>query len=83
MKMKVYKIKLQFELVNGFCMEMGMFESEINVSQGKCIVDAKSVMGVFSMDVSSIMTVEFYPCNTHEDTKFEDIIRKYTVSCVC
>lgn len=50
-------------------------EGDITVSRGRYSVDAKSVLGVFSLDMSQDVTVE-YP---EVATKFETFITQFQV----
>ena len=43
--------------VNAFANTIAHFKSEIDLSSGRYIVNAKSIMGIFSLDLSKGMTV--------------------------
>lgn len=50
-------------------------ERDVTVSRGRYSVDAKSVLGVFSLDMSQDVTVE-YPAEAKE---FEEFIKQFQV----
>lgn len=52
--MKTAKIMLStINDVKNFVNEVSKFDSEIDLQSGKYIVDAKSIMGIFSLDLAS------------------------------
>ena len=51
--MKTVKIRLSsIEAVRNFVEIVRKFEGDIDLSSGRYIVDAKSIMGIFSLDLS-------------------------------
>lgn len=46
---------------------------DIDISYNRFIIDAKSLVGVLSMDLSQVLKVEY----RGYDSNFEEIIRKY------
>ena len=59
--------------VNLFVSNARMVEGDILVSRGKFCVDGKSVLGMFSLDVTDGCTVE-YP---EDATEFEAFIQQF------
>ncbi len=52
--MKVINIKLStIEQVRKFVNTVSAFEGEIDLKSGRYVVDAKSIMGIFSLDLLS------------------------------
>ena len=47
---------------------------EITVTQGKYCVDGKSIMGMFSLNLTSPVTVEY---DSDDNECFESVLRKY------
>ena len=41
-----------FIKIKNFSSEVGKFESDIDLVKGRYIIDAKSIMGIFSLDLS-------------------------------
>lgn len=59
--MREVKIVLKgIEDVRNFVKEVIMLEYEVDLIQGRYVVDAKSVMGIFSLDLLSPITVQIH-----------------------
>lgn len=72
-----YKIKLSdSEHVKDFVESAGKCDFDINVFYNRVIIDAKSILGVFSLDLSKVLTVQ---C-TGQNPEFEKTIQKYSVA---
>ena len=54
--------------VNAFANMIAHFKSEIDLSSGRYIVNAKSIMGIFSLDLTRPLTL-----TVHEDDELEEI----------
>ena len=51
--MKTVKVRLSsIEAVRDFVEAVRKYDSEIDLSSGRYVVDAKSIMGIFSLDLS-------------------------------
>lgn len=59
--------------LNQFIQHARTVDGDVLVSRGKFVVDGKSIMGVFSIDVSQGCTVE-YP---EDATDFEEFISQF------
>lgn len=69
--MKSIKISLeQAQRVKEFVAITQNCECEILLKSGKYVVDAKSILGIFSLDLSQPLTVEIYGDNC------EDVVEK-------
>ena len=69
--MKSVKISLQMaQKVKDFVKVVQDCPYEIDLKSGKYVVDAKSILGIFSLDLSKPLTVEIYSDNC------EDILEK-------
>ena len=56
--MKTVKIRLSsIEAVRNFVEIVRKFEGDIDLSSGRYIVDAKSIMGIFSLDLMNPITL--------------------------
>ncbi len=65
--MKSFKIRLQsIEEVKKFVSIMAQFNGYFDLISGKYIVDAKSVMGIFSMDLSRTLELRILETNEQE-----------------
>lgn len=57
----VKKIMLdEFALVKDFINDTQSEETEVTVRCGKYVVDGKSILGIFSLDLSKPLVVEYY-----------------------
>lgn len=64
------------ELKN-FINEMIEFDSDINIHKGSYCVDAKSLLGVLSLDSSNGVDIEIVSKNDDEVKRFYKVISKY------
>ena len=59
--MKTVKIRLSsIEAVRDFVEIVRKYDSEVDLSSGRYVVDAKSIMGIFSLDLLSPITLTGY-----------------------
>lgn len=75
--MKTVKIRLSsIEAVRNFVEIVRKFEGDIDLSSGRYIVDAKSIMGIFSLDLMNPITL-----TAHNDDwdKLIDSLKDYIV----
>lgn len=49
---------------------------DIDISYNRIIIDAKSIMGVLSMDLTQVLTVKY----GGRDPQFENILNKYAAA---
>ena len=76
--MKTIKID-QFSNINAFVNDMSTFESDIDVFHGRYVVDAKSPLGVLSLNLSNPISVVIHSENPEEIKRFDEVISKYEV----
>ena len=75
--MKEMKIVLgNIQDVRDFVNLVVMVEYEVDLAQGRYLIDAKSIMGIFSLDLLSPITVIAHTDNAEE---FFDKIQKFSV----
>lgn len=75
--MQVTKIVLKdIQSVRDFVQKVIVLEYEVDLVQGRYIVDAKSIMGIFALDILSPVEVRAYTDNA--DAFFENI-KQYIV----
>lgn len=71
------KIKLkEIEDVKEFVKTAGKCDFDIDVSYNRIIIDAKSILGVLSLDLTRILTVKY----GGDDMSFENVLSKYSAS---
>lgn len=76
-KTKNIKISLKtIDDVKDFVNIVTKYNFDIELSSGRYVVDAKSIMGIFSLELDKNITLT---AHTNEETDFFDKIKKYTV----
>ena len=74
--MKSIKIRLQsIEAVKDFVNNMGQFKGYFDLAAGRYVVDAKSVMGIFSMDLTKELELRIMETNEQEKEILEAVKR--------
>lgn len=70
--MKTVKISLQsIEKIKAFVRDVSAFDCDFDLISGRYIIDAKSIMGIFSLDLSNPIDLVI-----HEDENVESILNK-------
>ena len=59
--------------VKDFVSEMRQIEGDVFISTGKYIIDAKSIMGIFSLDLSKPLQLEFADWKE----EYKSVVEKY------
>ena len=68
--MKTVKISLNsIDKVKSFVNEVSRFDTEFDLVSGRYVIDAKSIMGIFSLDLSKPIDL-----NIHAEGDAEDIL---------
>ena len=73
--MKDYNIRLTQNDVPAFVKAATACDFEVEVFYGRYIVDAKSLLGVFSLDLRQVLTVRLHG----SDRDFEAMLRGFAV----
>lgn len=74
--MKETRIKLNVNDVIDFVRAATECDFDIDLNYNRIFIDAKSILGVMSMDLNNILTVKCYG----EDVRFENFLQKYAVA---
>ncbi len=75
--MQERKIKLnELQDVKEFVSAAGKCDFDIDIFYNRVTIDAKSILGVLSMDLTHDLTVQYFG----EDTSFESVLSKYAVA---
>lgn len=70
--MKTVKVRLaSIEAVRNFVEIVRKFEGDIDLSSGRYVVDAKSIMGIFSLDLMNPITLTAH--GDESDKMLEDL----------
>lgn len=63
--------------VRKFIDEVANFESDIDLMRGRYIIDAKSILGIFTIDLSQPIDVEIHSNNEEEIKRFNEIMEEF------
>lgn len=63
--------------IKKFQNEVLKFESDIDIVRGRYIVDAKSTLGIFAIDLSTSIDVVLHTDDELEQNKFRAIMRQF------
>ena len=69
--MKTVQISLNsIEKVKSFVNDITKFDNDFDLVSGRYVIDAKSIMGIFSLDLSKPIDL-----NVHADDNIEEILK--------
>ena len=71
------KIKLKYEDLKEFIKITTSFESNIDMIQDRYVIDARSIMGIMSLDFTQPTMVVIHSSNEDEIVKFLDAMKKF------
>ena len=72
--MKTVTISLNsIDKVKSFVNDISKFDSDFDLVSGRYVIDAKSIMGIFSLDLSKNIEL-----NIHNEDKVEEILEVLT-----
>lgn len=76
-----YNIHVNIDTVKHLCAELYFFNMDVDAIQGKYIVDAKSIMGFFSLDLSRSITIRVHKDDMEKDQthNIEELLKPYIV----
>ena len=70
--MKTVKISLHsIDKVKAFVNEVTKYDAEFDLVSGRYVIDAKSIMGIFSLDLSKPIDL-----NIHSENNIDEILAK-------
>ncbi|MBR1633977.1 MAG: HPr family phosphocarrier protein [Lachnospiraceae bacterium] len=73
--MKTVKISLNsIDKVKSFVNTLSQFDSDFDLISGRYVIDAKSIMGIFSLDLSQPIDLTIH---ADDDTKILDALKSY------
>lgn len=74
--MRETKIRLNVDDVSDFVRAAAECDFDVDVKYNRILVDAKSILGVMSMDLNNVLTVKCYG----ENPRFESFLQRYAVA---
>ena len=66
-----------FSKIKKFSSDVVKFESDIDLVKGRYIIDAKSTIGIFTLDLSSPVDVIIHSDNEDEIKRFNEIMEAF------
>lgn len=73
------KIKLKYEDLKEFIKTTESFESDIDIIKGRYVVDARSIMGIMSLDFTQPTMVVIHSVNEDEIVRFYDEMKRFAI----
>ena len=73
------KIKLKYEDLKEFIQITTSFESNIDMIKDRYVVDAKSLLGVLSLDFTQPTMVVIHSVNEDEIVRFYDTMKRFAI----
>lgn len=71
------KINLTYDDLKEFIRITSSFESDIDIVKGRYVIDAKSIMGILSLDFSKGVDIVIHSVNEDEIIRFLDAMKKF------
>ncbi len=76
--MKTVKISLNsIDKVKSFVNDIAKFDAEFDLVSGRYVIDAKSIMGIFSLDISQPIDLNIH--TEGDDTEILEALKPYII----
>lgn len=76
--MKSVKISLNsIDKVKSFVNDIAKFDAEFDLVSGRYVIDAKSIMGIFSLDISQPIDLNIH--SEGDDTEIMKVLEPYII----
>ena len=73
------KIKLKYEDLKEFIQITTSFESNIDMIKDRYVIDAKSLLGILSLDFTQPTMVVIHSVNEDEIVRFYDAMKRFAI----
>lgn len=73
------KINLKYDDLKEFIKTTESFESDIDIIKGRYVVDARSIMGIMSLDFTQPTMVVIHSVNEDEIVRFYDAMKRFAI----
>ena len=78
--MKTVKICLNsIEKVKSFVNDITKFDYDFDLVSGRYVIDAKSIMGIFSLDLSKAIDLNIHADNDSDVAEILEVLKPYLV----
>ena len=69
--------QLRIDKVKSFVNDITKFDSDFDLVSGRYVIDAKSIMGIFSLDLSKPINLNIH--GDEDNAEIMEVIKKYEV----
>lgn len=66
-----------FEKVRNFTNEANKFNSDIDILRGRYVIDAKSTLGIYTIDLSKPVTIKIISDDSAEIARFNEHMEQF------
>ena len=66
-----------FIKIKNFCNEINNFESDVDLVKGRYVIDAKSTIGIFTLDLSAPVDVIIHSDDEDEIKRFNEVMEAF------
>lgn len=73
------KIKLKYEDLKEFIKIITSFESNIDMIKDRYVIDARSIMGIMSLDFTQPTMVVIHSVNEDEIVRFYEAMKRFAI----
>lgn len=77
MRTKITVTLNDFNKIKVFEKEVGKFESDIDLVKGRYVIDAKSTIGIFTLDLSAPVDVIIHSDDEDEIRRFNEVMEAF------
>ena len=75
-----YKIKLDtIDKVAKFVNIISAFDNDVDIIQGRFVINGKSVMAIYSVDSTRPLTVVIHDASTKDVVKLEELMKEFKI----
>ena len=76
----MFKVKLDIDNIKKFLVEVMKIDSDVSLVSGKYVVNAKSIMGIFSLDLSNPVDVVLEETAENECEALYDRLKELNIA---
>lgn len=77
MNTKITVVLNDFNKIKKFSSEISKFESDIDLVKGRYVIDSKSTIGIFTLDLSAPVDVVIHSDDEDEIRRFNEVMEEF------
>lgn len=77
METKIRVLLNDFSKIKKFSSEVCKFESDVDLIKNRYVIDAKSTIGIFTLDLSAPVDVKIHSDNEEEIKRFNEAMEEF------